>query len=105
MCLSLVQTALSPVYCVTEKWSYSCSMKNHKVIPIFKSDDPRLAKNYYSTSVLSHTSKVLERLIFNKIISHISSTISLCQYGFMENSSTLQQILVFLNYIVENPKN
>ena len=44
-----------------------------------------------------------ERLVFDKIISHVGSIISLSQYGFMKNSSTLQQMLVFLNYIVNNP--
>ena len=77
--------------------------KIHKIIPIFKFGDPSLVNNYRPISLLSNTSKVLERLVFDKIISHVGSIISLSQYGFMKNSSTLQQILVFLNYIVNNP--
>ena len=68
-----------------------------------KSGDPSLVNNYRPISLLSNTSKVLERLVFDKIISHVGSIISLSQYGFMKNSSTLQQMLVFLNYIVNNP--
>ena len=74
-----------------------------QITPIFKSGDPSLVNNYQPISLLSNTSKVLERLVFDKIIGHIRNTISLSQFGFMKRSSTLQQMLVFLNHIVNNP--
>jgi len=49
--------------------------KIHKVMPVFKTGDPASATNYHPISLLSNTSKVLERLIYNKIINHISKFI------------------------------
>jgi len=71
--------------------------KIHKIIPIFKSGDPTLAKNYRPISLLSVTSKVLERIIYNKIVDHVSVSINPVQFGFMHNRSTTQQLLLFLH--------
>ena len=47
------------------------SWKIHKIIPIFKTGDKALVKNYRPISLLSSTPKVLERLVFNKIVNHL----------------------------------
>ena len=60
--------------------------------------------NYRPISLLCCVSKLLERIIYNKVINYISNRISLTQYGFMNDRSTLQQLLVFLNCIHENSK-
>ena len=46
-------------------------------MPIFKAGDSKSVKNYRHISLLSVVSKVLERLIFNIIISHIKSNLLL----------------------------
>ena len=79
------------------------SWKIHKVVPIFKAGDPNSIKNYRPISLLSNTSKVLERLIFNKIIGHVTKSISPFQFGFTKNCSTLQQMLIFINQIIISP--
>jgi len=43
---------------------YSKSGKTHIIIPIHKANDHSLVNNYHPISLLSNTSKVLERLIF-----------------------------------------
>ena len=48
---------------------------------------------------LTTSNKVLEHLIYDKIIDHISSFISSTQFGFLKKRSSLQQLLIFLNYI------
>jgi len=60
-------------------------------------------KNYHPISLLSNTSKVLERLIYNKIITHISKSITPSQFGFSRNCSTLQQMLILLDHIINGP--
>jgi len=50
------------------------------------------------------TSKVLEQIIYNNIISFIHDQISLSQFGCMKGRSTLQQLLTFLKDIHENSK-
>jgi len=70
------------------------SWKLHKVIPIFKSGDQCSVRNYRPISLLSNTSKVLERLIYNKIIAHVSKSITPSQFSFSRNCSTPQQMLI-----------
>ena len=77
--------------------------KIHKIVPIFKVGNSNCVKNYCSISLLSIVSKVLERLIFNKIISHISKSISPSQFGFTKNCSTLQQMLIFTDQFINSP--
>ncbi len=48
---------------------------------------------------LTQQFKALERLVYNNIYSHISSHISTNQFGFLRNSSTVQQLLTFLHSI------
>ena len=48
----------------------------HCIIPIFKSGDKSLVYNYRPISLLCSISNVMERLIYNNIINHVSSSIS-----------------------------
>ena len=59
--------------------------KIHKVIPVFKSGDRSSVKCYRPISLLSNTSKVLEQLIYNEVISKITDFISNVQFGFLKN--------------------
>ena len=56
--------------------------------------------NYRPISLLSNTSKVLEQLIYKKIIHHISSFLTPQQFGFLKNRSTVQQLLVLFDTIM-----
>ena len=77
--------------------------KIHKVVPIPKAGDLTSVKNYRPISLLSNTSKVLKRIIYNKIINHISKDINPRQFGFTKNCSALQQMLIFLDQIINSP--
>ena len=70
--------------------------KIHKVVPVHKSADRSFVANYNPISLLSNTSKILEQLIYNKVINRISKVISPSQFGFMRGRSTVQQLLLFL---------
>jgi len=56
--------------------------KIHKIIPIYKSSDKTSVKNYYPISLLCIILKVLERLIYDKVIDTVAAIITPCQYGF-----------------------
>jgi len=71
----------------------------HSIVPIFKSGDKSLVSNYRPISLLCNISKALERLVYNKIISHIIAHLSPYQFGFLSNRSTLQQLLILFNDI------
>ena len=42
-----------------------------KVIPLFKKEDPLLAKNYRPVSLLPILSKVLEKVVFKQVMSYL----------------------------------
>ena len=61
-----------------------------KVIPIFKTGDTQLVTNYRPISILPGFSKLLERLVANRLNKYISkyNILSKSQYGFRANYST-----------------
>ena len=56
--------------------------------------------NYRPISLLCSVSKVLERLIYDKISSFTLAQVTNNQFGFMPNHSCLQQLLVFVDSVV-----
>ena len=66
--------------------------KIHKITSVYKSGDKTSVTNYRPISLLCIMSKVLERLIYDKIISAVATSITPHQYGFQRGTSTLQQL-------------
>ena len=83
-------------------------MKIAEVIPILKKSDSREASNYRPISILSQFDKILEKLIYSRIINFIEKNDLLCenQFGFRKNSSTVFAINSihdkFINNIDQN---
>ena len=99
-CASVLYRPLHYLFCLTVKYGYLPNeWKIHKIIPIFKSGNHALVKDYRPISLLSTTSKVQ---IFNKTVSHISSMINPAQFGFLKNRSTTQQLILFLSNTFNN---
>ena len=73
----------------------------HCVVPIFKSGDRAAISKYHPISLLCIISKVLEKIIFNVLIKFLSDSFSPCQFGFLPGRSTLQQLLLFINELLE----
>ena len=67
--------------------------KIHKIIPIHKSDDTSNVSNYRPISLLCIISKVLEAIVYMKIIDFIRPKIQSNQFGFQQNRSCLSQLL------------
>ena len=74
-------------------------MKVAKFIPIFKASDPSLLHIYRSVSMLPSFSKVIERIMFHKIMSFLKSNNILYehQYGFLPKHSTIHLLLHLIN--------
>ena len=79
--------------------------KTHKISPIFKSGDKTSVSNYRPIALLCCISKVFEQIIYNCIVCHITSHISCSQFGFLKNRSTTQQLLKFLNSLINSFNN
>ena len=60
-------------------------------------------QNYRPVSLLSAFSKILEKIMYNKIMSFLDTKKILCkhQYGFRPNHSTIHPIMHLLNHCAE----
>ena len=69
---------------------FPSNLKIAKVIPVYKSGDRHDIHNYRPISILPCFSKILERLVYNRLSSFISCfhLLSDHQYGFRSNHST-----------------
>ena len=71
-------------------------MKLADVSPVFKKDNPLLAKNYRPVSVLPTVTKIFERLMRKQVNEHINQFLSpfLCGYrtGFSTQTALLSLI-------------
>ena len=79
--------------------------KQHTITPVYKSGDKSTLKNYRPISLLCSISKLLESLIYNKIIKFMRKSISCHQFGFQKHKCTLEKLLLYFNdlCISKNP--
>ena len=70
--------------------SFPDQMKVAKITPLFKSGEPDIVSNYRLISVLPVFSKPLERIMYNRVYSHITKHLLLYekQFGFQKQCST-----------------
>ena len=79
--------------------------RTHLIKPILKSGSNFLVENYRPISLLCIASKILEKIIHNKISGYVINYISDSQFGFLQNRSTLQQLLIFFNLLTNQANN
>ena len=82
---------------------FPSKLKQCRVIPIFKSGNPLECDNYRPISLLSSISKVLEKIVAEKLTTHLlSNDLLYChQYGFLPNRSTEHHLLHVVNYVTK----
>ena len=76
-------------------------LKLCRVIPIFKTGNALDCDNYRPISLLSSISKVLEKIVAQKLISHLldNDLLYTHQYGFLPNRSTDHNLIQIVNFI------
>lgn len=79
------------------------------VVPLLKSNPPNLVSNYRPISLTSPLCKVLERIIYDKLLFHLSTHKILpeCQHGFRSGKSVTTQLVETLDdftLAIENKK-
>ena len=69
--------------------------KKADVCPVFKTDNPQLISNYRPISLLSSTSKILERLVYNRLYDFCFANKLLTprNSGFKKNDSAMNQLI------------
>ena len=77
------------------------SMKIAKIIPLFKKGDKLDVGNYRPISLLSSFSKVLERIIYIRMMSFLKKydVFSNFQFGFREKHSTVHALMSFVEKV------
>ena len=82
-------------------------MKNTKVIPLFKNGDPENITSYRPISVLPCLSKVLERIMYNRLYKYLCEEKLLYskQFGFQKGHSTDHAIVHLVDQIYESFEN
>lgn len=78
-------------------------MKISRVIPLYKSGDKHIFTNYRPVSLLPQFSKILEKIVDNRLNSFIEKNciISECQYGFRSSRSTYMALMDLIENICE----
>ena len=78
-------------------------LKIANVVPIFKSSDEMVFSNYRPVSVLPVFSKLLERLVYNRLIVFITNNKLLYEYqfGFQKGKSTHLALILLVDKITE----
>lgn len=79
------------------------SLKIAKIIPLHKKGNSNQVENYRPISLLTGFSKILEKLMFNRLCSFIDSNniLTSAQHGFRRGRSTDTATYDFLNHILE----
>ena len=75
-----------------------------KITPLYKSDSHSSFDNYRPISVLTVTSKIIERLVHNQLYEYLENNKLLIsqQYGFRKNRSTDRAVTLLTDYIRSN---
>jgi len=76
-------------------------MKIAKIIPVYKSGDRRSMDNYRPISLLSIFSKILEKVVCNRLCSFLETNniLSGAQFGFRPGHSTVHPMVHFVNHV------
>ncbi len=76
-------------------------LKMCHVIPIFKTGNKLECDSYRPISLLSSVSKVLEKIVAEKLIEHllVNDLLSVHHYGFLPKQSTQHNLIQIVNYI------
>ena len=79
------------------------TMKLAKVIPIYKSKDKQMLNNYRPISLLPIFSKILEKVIYQRLFNFLNSNNALfsSQYGFRKNHSTINAVTELVSHVIK----
>lgn len=100
--INLIAPPLSEIFNMSmETGVFPQSMKIAKVTPIFKAGDKTLPNNYRPISVLPIFSKILEKIVHERVMAFLNQNklLNSNQYGFRNNHSTYMAIINLVDKI------
>jgi len=104
----LVPALIEPLYSIIfksfEQGIFPSQLKIAKIVPIFKGGDKSSPDNYRPISLLPNFSKIIEKVMCNRLTHYLESNNLLCmeQFGFRKSHSTLHPLVHFLNNVAES---
>jgi hypothetical protein len=101
-CIQFIKKPLTFIFNLSlSSGTFPNQMKVAKVRPIFKKGQKQNITNYRPISVLSVFSKILETLMYNRVVNFLNKfkLISNAQNGFRKNKSTFTAIQSFIGQI------
>ena len=78
---------------VPDRW------KESRITPLFKKGDKSVGENYRGISILPAASKILEIILYNRILSIFSKNVAREQHGFVKGRSPITNLLAFTDYV------
>jgi hypothetical protein len=100
-CSSTLTTVLQRMFNLSIRVGrFPSAWKKAYIIPIFKSGDRSDVTNYRPVCIQSCIPKLFESILLSKIRSSLSCAISRHQHGFMQNRSTLTNLLTYHSNIM-----
>jgi len=106
--IDVIATPLSIIFNLSLKNGiFPDELKIARVVPIYKSDSKTVISNYRPISILPFISKILERLMYDRVQSFLNKNDILTknQYGFREKHSTYMALLKLVDQITEKLNN
>ena len=99
LCISLFPSLTQIYRKILQTDEYSKSWKVATVSALHKKNDKCDVSNYDPVSLLSISSKILERILFIRLYNHYSQYLHSSQFGYRRNRSTITQLLTFLQKV------
>ena len=75
------------------------AMEKTSITPIFKNGYRNNIRNYRPIAIISAIPKLMDRIMYNKLLLHYSDAISSKQHGFVPSRSTVTNLMLFANNI------
>ena len=87
---------------IANKCYFPSFWKTSEIIPIFKEGSKQMVDNYRPISLLVAVSKVLEKLIFDRMYQILSTALSQSQHGFRQRRSSITNVIEYLHEMFVN---
>ncbi len=107
-CIGEILTPLHIIFNLSFKTGvFPNEMKVAKIVPIFKAGDPLTPDNYRPISLLNNFSKILEKIMANRLSNFLefNNILSETQFGFRKGHSTIHPMILFNNFITDSFNN
>ena len=85
-----------------EQGVFPSELKLAIITPLYKAKDPMFFNNYRPISLLSVFSKIIERLMYSRLLNFINQhrIFNKLQFGFRNNHSTFMALVIFVENLV-----